>query len=179
MQYKNRYQNHMNSGLYILGYFSDIYLPNSNGKCVDMLFDGLNEDGSPKDLVEGDPYLLASFDFDVRLNKADWYYKVLPLYDYLEPSKFIPMVEDVLDMKVNNVGEVMMKDVRNIFDYLVEKLRSCMTIREYRQVTDTYNKLFLVDPVRDWYDETVFNPEETNDFCFFVFENFVKASVIA
>lgn len=138
----------------------NIYLPNSNGKCVDMLFDGLNEDGSPKDLVEGDPYLLASFDFDVRLNKADWYYKVLPLYDYLEPSKFIPMVEDVLDMKVNNVGEVMMKDVRNIFDYLVEKLRSCMTIREYRQVTETYNKLFLVDPVRDWYDETVFNPEE-------------------
>ena len=137
----------------------NVYIPNSSsGKCVDMLFNGLNNDGSPKPLIEGDPYLLSGFNFDIRYTDPGWY-NSLPEYTYLEPDRFIPLLDSILDMHSNNIGEVLMTTLKDLYDYLVEKLRDCVTIYEFRQVTDAYNKLFLIDPVRDWYDTNIFNPE--------------------
>jgi hypothetical protein len=136
----------------------NMYLPNADGKYVDLLFNGLNDDGSPKPLVEGDEYLLSGFNFDVRYTDSEWY-NSLPVCDYLEPERFIPMLNEILDMHSNNIGEVLMTSLHDLYDYLVEKLRDCVYIYQFRQVTDAYNKLFLIDPKRDWYDTTVFNPD--------------------
>ena len=46
-----------------------------------------------------------------------------------------------------------------IYKYLETKLREARTISEFRQVTDVYSALFLVDPQRDWYDDTQFNTD--------------------
>ena len=51
----------------------------------------------------------------------------------------------------------MMTDVRLIYKYLEEKLRKSLTIGEFRQVTDVFSKLFLVDPVRNWYDSQTYD----------------------
>lgn len=136
----------------------NMYLPNENGKCVDLLFNGLNDDGSPKPLIEGDEYLLSGFNFDIRYTDPGWY-NTLPEYEYLEPDRFIPMLDSIIDMHSNNIGEVLMTSVQDLYSYLVEKLRDCEYISQFRQVSEAYNKLFLVDPKRDWYDTTVFNPE--------------------
>lgn len=135
----------------------NMYLPNANGKYVDLLFNGLNDDGSPKPLIEGDEYLISGFNFDIRYTDPGWY-NSLPACDYLEPDRFIPMLDEILDMHSNNIGEVLMTSLHDLYDYLVEKLRDCVYIYQFRQVTDAYNKLFLVDPKRDWYDGDVFDP---------------------
>ena len=135
-----------------------IYLPNSNGRCVDMLFNGLYRDGSPKSLVEGDPYLIAGFNFNIR-EENGLFYNILKTYDYIEPDKFLPMLDAVLDMGYTNIGDALMHEVKQIYDYLVEKLREAKNIHEFRQVSETYNKLFLVDPIRDWYDKSTFDPD--------------------
>lgn len=138
----------------------DIYLPNTeSGDCVDLLFNGLNDDGSAKELIKGDPYKLSSFNFDIRETDKEWYYNDLKNYDYIKPEEFIPMLEDILDMKTNNIGVSLTHDVKYLYDYLVDKLRNCVTIMEYRQVSNVYNKLFLVNPVRNWYDNITFDPD--------------------
>jgi hypothetical protein len=134
----------------------NMYIPNGtyNGipACLDLLFNGLNEDGSPKDLIFGLPYKIASFNFDVKNDNEDWY-KTLPYQDYLEPDVFIPMLESILNRDKSNLGDVLMTDVKNLYKYLETKLRDCMLIREFRQVTEAYKNLFLVDPLRrEWYD---------------------------
>ena len=134
----------------------NIYLPNENGKFVDMLFNGLNDDGSPKPLIEGDEYLVSGFNFDIRYTDPGWY-NSLTECDYLEPDRFIPMLDAIIDMHANNIGEVLMTSLHDLYDYLVEKLRDCEYIYQFRQVTDAYNKLFLIDPSRDWYDFNVFD----------------------
>lgn len=130
-----------------------LYLPNSGvGQCVDMLFNGLKDDGTPEDLKPGIPYKLSSFNFDIRNTDQIFYASELPSYDYLEPDIFIPMLNVVLDRENNSIGEALMSDVRKIYDYLEAKLLTTRTIQEFRQVTDTFNKLFLVDPYRQWDD---------------------------
>lgn len=137
----------------------NIYLPNTkSGKCVDLLFNGLKPDGSPKDLVEGDEYLIAGFNFDIREKDTNWYESLIT-FDYLEPDVFIPMLNNILDRKTLSVGEALMIDIKLLYNYLVEKLRDAVNIQEFRQVSETYNRLFLIDPVRDWYDETTFDPD--------------------
>lgn len=131
----------------------ELYLPNgttSNGypTCLDMLFNGLNDDGSPKDLIEGQPFKITSFNFDL---KDTDFYNTLPLYDYIEPDVFIPMLDEVLNMENNNVGEVLMSSVKNIWKYLRDKLLATKTIREFRQTTDVFSHVFLTDPIRNWY----------------------------
>lgn len=136
----------------------NMYLPNSdNGLCLDLLFNGLNDDGSPKELILGMPYKLSSFDFHVRENKKE-FYESLPEMEYIEPNIFIPMLDAVLDRESINIGEVMMNEVKEIHSYLETKLRTTKTIHQYRQVTTVYQNLFLVDPVRkDWYEGTTLN----------------------
>lgn len=119
-----------------------------------MGFDAL----SPKELIAGKPFKIASFDFNLHETKPE-FYSSLSTMDYLEPDKFIPMIDKVLTHQDANLGETIMIDVYSIYNYLENKLRAATTIEEYRQVTDAYNNLFLVDPIRDWYDEETSNFE--------------------
>lgn len=140
----------------------DIYIPNGmyNGKmaCLDMLFNGLKPDGTPNDLKQGIPFKISSFNFDIR-DKDPLFYNSIRSMDYIEPDIFFPMLDSVLDMEYNNVGEVLMKDVKSIYNYLRDKLLSTTTIHQFRQVTDVFNHLFLVDPIRDWYQDLSFDTD--------------------
>lgn len=107
---------------------------------------------SPKSPVYGNKFKIASFDFNLKNTKPD-YYQSIKNQSYLEPSKFLPMLDNVLDRQTTNVGETVMVDVKLIYEYLESKLRNATVVEEYRQVTDAYNNLFLVDPIRDWCDE--------------------------
>jgi hypothetical protein len=104
----------------------EMYLPNGvdhNGypACLDMLFNGLKDDGSPEDLKEGQPFKITAFNFDIReTDKA--FYNTIPYMTYIEPGVFLPMLNDVLDMKNNNVGEVLMHSVKNIWKYFVSSI---------------------------------------------------------
>ena len=109
----------------------DIYIPNGmyDGKmaCLDMLFNGLKPDGTPNDLKQGIPFKISSFNFDIR-DKDPLFYNSIKSMDYIEPDIFFPMLDSVLDMEYNNVGEVLMKDVKSIYNYLRDKLLSTTTI---------------------------------------------------
>lgn len=133
----------------------DMYLPNGiyNGQaaCLDLLFNGLKPDGSPEDFKLGIPFQIASFDYDVRTTKPDWY-NAIPNMDYLEPTKFKEMVDNILDRKTVNIATSLLEEVKLLYVYLERKLRESTKIQQYRQVTDAYKALFLVDPVRNWYD---------------------------
>lgn len=119
-----------------------------------MGFDSL----SPKSLILGKPFKIASFDFDLKETKP-LFYSSLKNMQYLEPDKFIPMIDKVLNHEDTNVGEILMMNVYMIYNYLEEKLCNAKDIDEYRQVTDAYNNLFLVDPIRDWFDKETGNFE--------------------
>ena len=131
---------------------------NGVAACVDMLFNGLQDDGqTPNPLKQGHPFKVSSFNFDVRFNDAD-FYNSLSNYDYLEPETFKKILDNALDSVTKSVGELLMKDARNVYDYLEDKLLKSKTIHEFRQVTDAFNHLFLVDPIRDnWVDEDTKN----------------------
>lgn len=140
----------------------DMYLPNGtyNGKaaCVDMLFNGLTDDEiqAPNPLIPGTPYKLTSFNFHIREEDYN-FYQHLNEMAYIDPSTFIPMLDNILDRTSNNVGDVLMEDVKLLYQYLAKKLQLTRTIEEFRQVTDVFEHLFLVDPVRNWYDSTTFD----------------------
>lgn len=133
----------------------NMYLTNGmvNGEsvCLDLLFNGLSNDGLPNPLIYGRPFQVSSFNFDIKKTNPT-FYEGLSAYEYLEPSTFIPMLENVLSRDQLNIGETMMVDVRAIYDYLVLKLRDTRTIHEFRQVSDVFEQLFLVHPDRkSWY----------------------------
>lgn len=109
-------------------------------------------DGTQKAPIVGLPYKITSFNFNVREENREFYESIKSM-DYIEPDVFLPMLDAVLDRKDMNLGEVLMTDVRLIYKYLENKLRSTITIGEFRQVTDVFSNLFLVDPVRNWYDD--------------------------
>ena len=140
----------------------DLYLPNTeiNGvaTCVDMLFNGLYDNGSPKPLVKGGPYQVAQFNFDIK-EKEVTKYQTLSTYEYLEPDVFMPMLDRIVDREDTNVGEVIMGPLKILYTYLETKLRNASTIHEFRQVTDAYKWLFLVDPVRRWGDVSSYDVE--------------------
>lgn len=133
----------------------DMYLPNGtyNGKaaCLDLLFNGLKADGSPEEFKLGIPFQIASFDYDVRTTKPDWY-NAIENMDYLEPTKFKTMLDNILDRRTSNIASSLLEEVRLLYKYLEQKLLDSTKINQYRQVTDAYQALFLVDPVRNWYD---------------------------
>lgn len=132
----------------------DMYIPmDGYNQCIDMLFNGLDDDGSPLPLKEGRPFKIASFNFDVRSTDMERY-QSLQAYDYLDPDYFVPMVDKVLDLSNTNTGDMLMTDIKLIYKYLEEKLRSSRTIHEFRQASEAYNLLFLVDPIRDWFDNS-------------------------
>jgi len=138
----------------------NMYIPDfGKYQCIDKLFDGLYIDGSPRPLKDGGPFKLASFNFDVRKTDYDGYMALYD-YDYLNPEYFMPMLNGILDMSDSNTGEVLLKDVKLLYKYLEDKLVSCRTIHQFRQVTETYKLLFLVDPIRDWYDNSNVNVDE-------------------
>ena len=126
----------------------NMYLPLTGyDTCLDILFDGF--DNNDPRFKTGDPFKLASFNFDVRTKNVDKW-AALTEYEYLG-SDFIAKVEKVLDRQDSNVGEVLMVDVKAIYDFIAEKIRTATTIHDFRQASEAYNTLFLVDPVRDWY----------------------------
>lgn len=137
-----------------------MYIPtNGNVECIDMLFNGLDINGAPNELKPGLPFKIASFNFDIRDNNPNAY-QAMYTYEYLDPDVFMPMLDTVLDMESTNVGEVLMTNVRLIYKYLEDKLRSTRTIHQFRQVTETYKALFLVDPIRQWHDNSDVNTDE-------------------
>lgn len=132
----------------------DMYIPmDGYNQCIDMLFNGLDVDGSPLPLKEGRPFKIASFNFDVRSTDMERY-QALQAYDYLDPDYFVPMVDKVLDLSNTNTGDMLMTDIKLIYKYLESKLRSSRTIQQFRQASEAYNLLFLVDPIRDWFDNS-------------------------
>ena len=138
----------------------DMYIPiDGNQQCIDMLFNGLDEDGAPLPLKPGRPFKIASFNFDVKTTDPDAY-RALETYDYLDPDYFLSMVNKVLDLTSSNTGDMLMKDIKLIYKYLEEKLRSSRTIQQFRQASEAYNLLFLVDPIRNWYDNTNVETDE-------------------
>lgn len=151
----------------------DIYLPNGtyNGSaaCIDMLFNGLQyydpvlfpnvtpeQDGLPNPLIDGLPYKVSSFNFNLRENDVIFYNGISSM-EYLEPDTLYPLLDRIFNREENNVGNVIMGDVKKVFDYLEKKLQQASNIHEFRQVTDAYNHLFLVDPNRNWFDEGTIN----------------------
>ena len=147
----------------------DMYLMDTRidgvGVCLDLFFDGLNEDGTPKPLVIGPhtnpndpdsprvphPFKISSFNFNLKRLNPEFYASIQEM-DYLEPDTLIPMLDAVMDREDLNVGEIIMTQCKEIYDYLVLKLRDTRTIQQFRQVTDVFKELFLVDPIRDsWY----------------------------
>lgn len=141
----------------------DMYLPNAmyNGKlrCVDMLFNGLTTDGVPNPLIPGLPYKVSSFNFDLP-DEDPLFYNAIASMDYLDPDTFLPMLDRVFNREENNIGEVLMGDVKKIYHYLETKLFEAKTIHEFRQVDDAFSHLFLVDPERDWYADGMVNVDE-------------------
>lgn len=132
-----------------------------NNVCLDLLYNSLNNDGSPKNLVLGWPYKLSAFNWHVREEYGPWYNRILPTLEYIKPKIFIPMVEDVLNRNVDNLGEVMMNNAKEIYAYLEDKLHSTRTIDDFRQVTTVYKHLFLIEPIReDWYKDITFDIDE-------------------
>lgn len=98
-------------------------------------------------------YKISSFNWDLKTTKQSFYTNISSM-TYLEPDIFLPMLNKVLNREGTNIGEVIMTDIKLIYDYLEDKLQATQTITEFRQVTDAFYNIFLVDPVRDWYDET-------------------------
>lgn len=114
--------------------------------------------GAPKEYVFGKPYKIASFNFKIK-NTADGlkFYESIKGMEYVNPDIFLPMLDSVLERENINMGEVLMTDVKLIQQYLSTKLREARRIIDYRQISDIYNKLFLVDPIRDWYTQGEFD----------------------
>lgn len=130
----------------------DMYIPmNGSYVCLDLLFNGLDDTGAPNPLKTGLPYKIASFNFDIRETNNDAYMAMYE-YEYLNPDYFMPMLNRILDLENPNTGEVLMTDVKLLYKYLEEKLRTSRTIQQFRQITNTFNALFLVDPIRKWHD---------------------------
>lgn len=121
--------------------------------------------GAPEKLLLGGPYKIASFNFKIREENPTFYESIQDM-EYLEPERFLPMLESVLNRETVNTGEVLMTDAKLIYEYLENKLRDCTIIQEFRQTTDVFAELFLVDPVRDWYDDSSFDIDDRliNDF---------------
>lgn len=130
----------------------NMYYPNSDGQYLDLLFGGLETDGSPKPLVFGRPYKLASFNFDIESTSPEFYEKMKTM-EYVNHNEFFPLVESVLHREQKNLGRALMNECRQIYEYLEDKLRDSRTKEEMREVEDVYNHLFLVDPARPWYSD--------------------------
>ena len=137
----------------------------TNGNIEPLTYGNLD----PKEQKHGSTYKIASFDFDVRNNKPE-FYESLKDSIYLGPQ-FKLMLDKVLDNITDNVGEVIMTDVKLIYEYLENKLRDTTTIDEYREVTDAYYNLFLVDPIRNWDTGLSSDPYETIEEDFNVSED--------
>jgi hypothetical protein len=128
-----------------------------NRVMVDMLFNSLNEDGSPKELVIGWPFKVSAFNWNIReIHPQFW--EAMKMFDFIEPDVFIPMLEHVLDRHNTSVGETVMHETKAVYTYLENKLRSTRTIWDFRQVTNVFKHLFLVDPIRpQWHVDMSFN----------------------
>ena len=109
--------------------------------------------GKPKDLTFGKPYKIASFNFKLKDTPEGLeFYNSISGMEYVNPDVFLPMLDSVLEREDVNMGEVLMTDVRLIQQYLSTKLRNARRILDYRHISDIYNNLFLVDPIRQWYN---------------------------
>lgn len=138
----------------------NMYIPtDGTNVCIDMLFNGLTDTGSPNPLKPGLPFKISSFNFDIRDTDYDAYMAMYE-YDYLDPDYFMPMLNKILDLENPNIGELMMKDIKLLYKYLEDKLRTSRTIQQFRQVTDTFKALFLVDPIRKWHTATNVDTDE-------------------
>ena len=116
--------------------------------------------GAPKDPILGQPFKIASFNFKLKNTQSGLdFYNSIKGIDYVNPDIFLPMLDSVLDRTEINIGEALMTDIKLIKQYLETKLRDCNRIIDYRYITDIYKNLFLVDPIRDWYDDGEFDTD--------------------
>ena len=116
--------------------------------------------GAPKPLKFGKPYKIASFNFKLKDTPEGLkFYESIKGMTYVNPDVFLPMLDSILMRENSNIGEVLMTDVKILQQYLSTKLRDARRIIDYRQIADIYNMLFLVDPMRDWYTESEYDPD--------------------
>lgn len=116
--------------------------------------------GAPKELVFGKPYKIASFNFKLKdTPEGLTFYESIKGMTYVNPEVFLPMLDSILMRENINMGEVLMTDVKILQQYLSTKLRDARRIIDYRQIADIYNMLFLVDPTRDWYTQSEYDPD--------------------
>ena len=133
-----------------------------NGKIVEYA-DFKNYDfdyplGAPKDLVFGEPFKIAGFNFDIKSTPEGLtFYESISSMEYVNPQVFLPMLDKVLNRENNNMGEMLMTDVKLIQQYLITKLREARRIIDYRNISDIYANLFLINPVRNWYKQSDFD----------------------
>ena len=114
--------------------------------------------GAPKELVFGKAYKIASFNFKLKDTPEGLdFYNSISGMTYVNPDVFLPMLDSVLGREDINMGEVLMTDIKLIQQYLSTKLRDARRIIDYRQISDIYNNLFLVDPIRSWYTQGEFD----------------------
>lgn len=125
-----------------------------NGYLVASQFD----DGCPVQLKPGSPFKVSSFNFEFRGLYPE-YYQSLQDMKFLEPDVFLPMLDRVLDRETIGIADSLMHEVRSIYEYIENKVREARNITEYRQISELYNKLFLVDPKREWYDSISYTSE--------------------
>lgn len=123
---------------------------NGTYACIDTLLEGLDSNGKPI-YKDGNPYKLTSFNWNFRTEKALLYNSIKDMI-YIDPNEFLPMLDSVLDRQNKNLGDAALNDTKLIYEYLVDKMRTSQTISEFREVTELFKGLFLVDPARDWYD---------------------------
>lgn len=131
----------------------DLYIPtmrNNVPVCIDMLFNGLDSNGRPNDLKPGNPYKLSSFNFDVLADYPTFMNDIESLPYINENHELTDRLTSILNHTNSNVGNMLMTNVRDLHTYFENKLIQSTRIEQYREITDTYSKLFLVDPVRQW-----------------------------
>lgn len=136
------------------------YDANGVWSCLDILFDGFDANGKPKTKL-GAPFKVSSFNWNFR-TEHNAFYQSIEFMDYINtPRSFKDMLDNVLDRQNMSLGDAATKEARDIYDYLVDKIRSASTISEFRQATEILKRLFLVDPVRKWYDESTIDTDTT------------------
>ena len=116
---------------------------------TDWLFDGW-EDGHLKPYVEGGPYKISSFNFDVNIENANFMQDIETLSYVNENHELSTRLSNIFSYKNSNIGNMLMTTIRDLHIYLSNRLIESTTIEQFREVTDVYEKLFLVNPERRW-----------------------------
>jgi hypothetical protein len=120
---------------------------------VDMLFNGLRRKNNyiiPNPLKVGGPYKLSAFNFDVNIEYPTFMNDLSKAFYINENNQLVTMLTKIFNQTNPNVGNMLMDDVYAVYQYMESKLLQCTRIEQFRETTDVYSKLFLIDPAHQW-----------------------------